>query len=72
MNTQKPLKSLGILGLVIFFTSVVDLVFYWPATNYELLFMTKKVLFGFAGAFIAWEHLIKPSTIQGNTDNLMH
>ncbi|MEP0355870.1 hypothetical protein [Paraglaciecola sp.] len=59
MNFQKPLKSLGVLGVVIFFTSIIDLIFYWPATDYELFFMAKKVLFLFAGAFIAWEHLIK-------------
>ncbi len=61
MKFQNPVKSLGVLGLIILITSSIDLLFYLPTSGDVFPFVAMKVLFGFAGAYFVWEHLLKPA-----------
>lgn len=48
------------LGLVLFITGIVDLLFYWPTNGEVGVFLVKKSLYVVIGALVIWDNLIKP------------
>jgi len=48
------------LGLVLFITGIVDLLFYWPTNGEVGIFLVKKSLYVVIGALVIWDNLIKP------------
>ncbi|GLX84496.1 hypothetical protein tloyanaT_07480 [Thalassotalea loyana] len=48
------------LGLVLFITGVIDLLFYWPTNGEVGIFLVKKSLYVVIGALVIWDNLIKP------------
>ncbi len=48
------------LGLVLFITGIVDLLFYWPTNGEVGIFLVKKSLYIVIGALVIWDNLIKP------------
>jgi uncharacterized membrane protein HdeD (DUF308 family) len=55
------------LGVLLFLTGVIDIIFYWPVNGEIWLFLVKKILYIVAGSAVIWEYWIKP--IRSNTTN---
>jgi uncharacterized membrane protein YesL len=53
------------LGLLLFVIGVIDIIYYWPVNGELWVFLIKKILYIVVGAFLIWDHLIKP--IRSNT-----
>jgi len=48
------------LGLVLFITGIIDILFYWPTNGEVGVFLVKKSLYVVIGALVIWDNLIKP------------
>ncbi|WP_218124032.1 hypothetical protein, partial [Idiomarina zobellii] len=46
--------------LLVFTVAVIDIVFYWPDTGFDWMFLGKNVLYAIATGYWVWRLLIQP------------
>lgn len=57
-------KFLTFLGFVLLISNVIDIIYYWPASEDIWLFLTRKVISILGGSFFIWQYFIKPMRAQ--------
>lgn len=64
---QPLLLLIAIVCSAIFIAAIVDIVFYWPTTGYDELFLGKNILYAVATGYWVWRLLIKPRNTAKRT-----
>lgn len=57
---MKVNKIWTFIGIVLFVTGVIDIIFYWPVNGEFWIFLIKKIIYIVSGSLLIWDHLIKP------------
>ncbi|MGM0905246.1 MAG: hypothetical protein ACQEVQ_01790 [Pseudomonadota bacterium] len=56
----------AIVCLLLFTVSVIDIVFYWPDTGFDWMFLGKNVLYAVGTGYWVWRLLIMPYRKRAN------
>jgi uncharacterized membrane protein YqjE len=60
-SLKQPLLNLWAgICLLIFAVAVIDIVFFWPGTGFDWMFLGKNVIYAIATGYWVWRLLIQP------------
>jgi len=66
---DKMSKLFGIVGLILAIISAIDLIFYWPTSDYEKFYLIKYITFIIAGLSVFWRLFLK-GKIENKSTNI--
>lgn len=50
----------GVVCLLVFIGAIIDIVFYWPGTGFDWMFLGKNILYALGTGYWSWRLLILP------------
>ncbi|MAL82961.1 MAG: hypothetical protein CMF11_01210 [Idiomarina sp.] len=50
----------AVVCLLVFIGAIIDIVFYWPGTGFDWMFLGKNILYALGSGYWVWRLLIMP------------